>query len=74
MADAMIFSEVDDQLVELLPARTVLSLLRAIPVGIGTPGEPGGRGNDGSGTVGSTMGALIDNPSSSLIDTTGPAA
>ena len=40
MSDALSFAEVDSQHVELLPARTVMSLLR-------TGGENGGRGCNG---------------------------
>lgn len=45
MSDAMSFAEVQDQLVELLPTRTVLSLLSAAQDVIGTPGKPGAPGN-----------------------------
>jgi hypothetical protein len=69
MSDAMSFAEVNDQFVELLPARTVLSLLRAIPVGVGSPGEPGSHGADGSGPVDSAMSTLIGD--ASLIGTRG---
>jgi hypothetical protein len=40
MSDALSFVEIDAQHVELLPARTVMSLLR-------TGGENGGRGGNG---------------------------
>lgn len=49
MPDALNFAEVDDQHVELLLARTVLSLF----VSGGTPGSPG-DGSDGHG-AGSTI-------------------
>lgn len=52
MSDVMSFAEVHDQLVELLPARTVLSLLHAAQSGvIGVPGESGTRGASGAGLV-----------------------
>ena len=40
MSDALSFAEINGQHVELLPARTVMSLLR-------TGGENGGRGGNG---------------------------
>jgi hypothetical protein len=49
MPDALSHAELDGQHVELLPARTVLSLF----VSDGTPGSPG-DGSDGSG-AGSTI-------------------
>jgi hypothetical protein len=54
MSDAMSFAELAAQHVELLPARTVLSLVRA-----GTPGEQGSRGSDGASIPGTTMWALF---------------
>ncbi len=45
MSDAMSFAEVCEQYVELLPARTVLSLLRAGTTGAN--GDPGTRGANG---------------------------
>jgi hypothetical protein len=46
MSDAMSFAEVGEQYVELLPARTVLSLLPAGGPGAnGDPGTPGAHGN-----------------------------
>ncbi len=42
MSDALSFAEIDGQHVELLPARTVLSLFTA---GGGNGGEGGGGGN-----------------------------
>ena len=50
MPDPMSFAELAEQHVELLPARTVLSLWRA---GAGPPGEPGTPGADGQGMPGS---------------------
>jgi hypothetical protein len=45
MSDAMSFAEVGEQYVELLPARTVLSLLPAgIPGANGESGTPGASG------------------------------
>lgn len=43
MSDTMSFAEFGEQYVELLPARTVLSLLHA-----GTPGSNGDAGTHGS--------------------------
>jgi hypothetical protein len=54
MSDAMSFAELAAQHVELLPARTVLSLVRA-----GTPGEQGSHGSDGASIPGTTMWALF---------------
>ncbi|MGH3964084.1 MAG: hypothetical protein ACRDRY_12635 [Pseudonocardiaceae bacterium] len=45
MSDAMSFAELGEQHVELLPARTVLSLLSAT----GANGDPGTHGADGQG-------------------------
>jgi hypothetical protein len=51
MSDAMSFAELSKQDVELLPARTVLSLLRAGTTGANNGGanngDPGTRGADG---------------------------
>jgi hypothetical protein len=57
MSDAMSFAELAAQHVELLPARTVLSLVRAGTNG--TPGEQGSRGSDGASIPGTTMWALF---------------
>ena len=55
MSDAMSFAELTEHYVELLPARTVLSLLRAGTGGdVGNSGEPGTRGADGPSIPGST--------------------
>lgn len=55
MPDAMSFAELAEQYVELLPARTVLSMLRTGTGGnAGAPGEPGTRGADGESIPGST--------------------
>lgn len=52
MSDVMSFAEVHDQLVELLPDRTVLSVLHPAHTGvIGVPGGSGSRGADGPGLV-----------------------
>ncbi|MGH3548125.1 MAG: hypothetical protein ACRDQU_08425 [Pseudonocardiaceae bacterium] len=60
MSDAMSFAELAQQHVELLPARTVLSLCRAdidgLPGAGGDPGTPGGKGQSYFGT---NMWALI---------------
>jgi hypothetical protein len=62
MSDVMSFAEVGDQLVELLPARTVLSLPHATDVGvIGTPGASGTHGANGPGLVESTWSGLASN-------------
>ncbi len=45
MSDAMRLAELDGQNVELLPARTLLSLLSVVDLGIdGAPGTPGAPG------------------------------
>ncbi|MGH3718740.1 MAG: hypothetical protein ACRDRI_07850 [Pseudonocardiaceae bacterium] len=57
MSDAMSFTELAEQCVELLPARTVLSLLRG-----GTAessGAQGTHGTDGQSIPGTTMWALV---------------
>lgn len=65
MSDTLSFAEVHNQLVELLPARTVLSLLHAPQTGvIGAPGDPGRSGSAGPGLVDS-MGLLGNNDQSS---------
>jgi len=60
MSDAMSLIELAQQHVELLPARTVLSLWRAgidgLPGAPGDPGTPGGKVQSFSGT---SMWALI---------------
>ncbi len=60
MSDAMSLAELAQQHVELLPARTLLSLWRAdidgLPGAGGDPGTPGGKGQSLSGT---SMWALI---------------
>ncbi|MGH3898011.1 MAG: hypothetical protein ACRDTA_07085 [Pseudonocardiaceae bacterium] len=47
MSDVMSFAELGEQYVELLPARTVLSLL---PAGTGANGDAGTPGPSGQGT------------------------
>jgi hypothetical protein len=60
MSDAMSFAELAEQYVDLLPARTVLSLSHAGIDGIaGVPGAPGSGGANGSGTPGTTMWMLF---------------
>lgn len=52
MTDALSFSEVDGQQVELLPARTVLSLFNTGGCGDGGGGHDGGHDGDGGGRGG----------------------
>jgi hypothetical protein len=55
MFDALSFGEIEDQRVELLPARTVLSMIRVKSGGgvcVGGAGGTGGNGGDGSGGLG----------------------
>jgi hypothetical protein len=55
MSDAMSFTEVDKQYVELLPPRTVLSMLRATapgPKGDAGAHGPGGKNLYGFGLLG----------------------
>jgi hypothetical protein len=65
MFDAMSSADLAEQHVELLPARTVLSLWRAgidgLPGAPGAPGTPGAPGQSYSGTTmsGTTMWALL---------------
>jgi hypothetical protein len=49
MSDALSFVEIDGQHVELLPARTVMSMFRA---GGGGDGGQGGAGGKGTGGIG----------------------
>lgn len=51
MFDAVSFTEIDGQRVELLPTRTVLSLAGIAKTG-GQCGGHGGTGGDGSGGIG----------------------
>jgi hypothetical protein len=56
MSDVMSFAELTDQHVELLPARTVLSMLHSDIGGTaGAPGQPGTRGADGQSINGQSM-------------------
>lgn len=57
MSDAINFTELSGQHVELLPARTVLSLWQAGTGGItaGVPGEQGDHGTHGASIPGNTM-------------------
>jgi hypothetical protein len=61
MSDAMSFAELAGQYVELLPARTVLSLMQAGTGGItaGVPGEQGDHGSHGANIPGTTMWAIF---------------
>jgi hypothetical protein len=54
MFDALSFGEIENQQVELLPARTVLSAIRIKSTGgcLGGSGGHGGNGGDGSGGLG----------------------
>jgi hypothetical protein len=61
MSDALSFAEVDGQHVELLPARTVLSMFRAVVGGGGDAGNAGAGGTSGTGGAGSGKAALADN-------------
>lgn len=49
MSDAVSFAEIDEQRVELLPERTVMSTIFL------TDGETGGNGGDGVGGIGATV-------------------
>ncbi len=51
MSDAIDLAELDGQQVELLPARTVLSLFSAV----GNNGDPGVPGANGQGVAGKSM-------------------
>jgi hypothetical protein len=60
MCDAMSSAQLAEQSVELLPARTVLSLWRASIDGTaGAPGDPGTAGANGQSFSGTNMWALI---------------
>jgi hypothetical protein len=52
MSDALSFVEIDGQHVELLPARTVMSLLHTGGEGSGRGGNGGTGGNGGAGRGG----------------------
>ncbi len=55
MFDALSFGEIADQHVELLPARTVLSMIRVKSGGgvcVGGHGGTGGHGGEGEGGLG----------------------
>ena len=55
MLDALSFGEIEDQQVELLPARTVLSMIRVKSGGgvcVGGAGGTGGNGGEGEGGLG----------------------
>jgi hypothetical protein len=55
MSDALSFAELDGQHVELLPARTVLSLFSAAGAGRGGNGGLGGNGGVGRGGLGANL-------------------
>ena len=57
MSDALTFAELDEQHLELLPARTVLSLFSAGPLGGGRGGNGGlgGPGGTGRGGLGANL-------------------
>lgn len=60
MFDAMSLAQLAEQRVELLPARTVLSLWRAGLDGVGgAPGDSGTNGANGQGYSGTSMWSLI---------------
>jgi hypothetical protein len=60
MSDPMSLAELTEQHVELLPDRTVLSLMRAATGGsAGTPGEAGSAGANGKSIPGTTWMALL---------------
>jgi hypothetical protein len=60
MSDVMSFAEFAEQYVELLPARTVLSLWRTGTGGnAGTSGEAGTHGANGQSMPGTTIWALF---------------
>jgi hypothetical protein len=63
MSDALSFADIDGQHVELLPARTVMSMFRAC--GCAGGGEEGGNGGTG-GNGGSAQGGLGINVLSGL--------
>ncbi|MGH3770105.1 MAG: hypothetical protein ACRDRW_01670 [Pseudonocardiaceae bacterium] len=52
MSDVLSFAEIDGQHIELLPARTVLSLFSAHGAGRGGNGGQGGAGGTGRGGLG----------------------
>jgi hypothetical protein len=52
MSDVLSFAEIDGQHVELLPARTVLSLFQTGGAGRGGDGGAGGKGGVGRGGLG----------------------
>ncbi len=66
MSDVMSFTEVADHSAELLPARTVLSLMHA-PTGavVGAPGEGGAHGSDGPSLVSETYTFVFGVPAAS---------
>lgn len=60
MSDALSFAEIDVQHLELLPARTVMSMFALI----GQPGDGGTGGNGGNARGGVGLQALLINPNS----------
>ncbi len=63
MSDVMSFTEVASHSVELLPARTVLSLVHG-PTGavIGSPGDQGTHGSAGPSLVSETWAVVLGYP------------
>ena len=65
MTDVMSFAALHDQLMELLPPRTVLSLLHPVRTGvIGVPGGSGNHGADGPGLIDTTWSELLSSSES----------
>ncbi len=60
MSDALSFAEIDGQQVELLPARTVMSMFVVKSGGDGGVGGAGGKGTGGIGVNLITVDALGD--------------
>jgi len=60
MSDTVSFADFDGQHVELLPARTVLSMFSAVDGGIGLPGTPG-VGGFGATVLGVPLGNATSN-------------
>ncbi|MGH3719826.1 MAG: hypothetical protein ACRDRI_13515 [Pseudonocardiaceae bacterium] len=61
MSDALSFTEIDEQRVELLPARTVLSMFRVGGPRGGDAGNAGQGGTGGAGGEGKGKAELFDN-------------
>ena len=74
MSDAMNCAEFDDQSIELLPARTVLSLFTADVLGNGEPGKAGANGQSEHGfTFFGIFGWNGSNPTTGTTDASGQA-